>query len=378
MNTKNKRSKGKSAKSNAPRASTTVVVTQQQPRSRPRRPTPQFDFARDSYLATLVDPFGVHGVRVPDEITTPSGCLTLRRRFTIRSIQDGSTGKYAACVAYSPIIESSIKASASYNSTTGSITFGAVSTFADATAAKALMRGYRVVSAGLAIMQTNAMSQNQGRNLCAYFTGNDTVVPFVGSALTDEDVLNGEISEDSPVNSQTICCIKWSPSDGTNFAYHRPNASNTGSVTDAGYFNPGTLVWYADGLSSTSSFEVTVILNVEFLPAKNTFSFCPLLPSLYHVGAMQRALNSPLVTRTFGTTAPENVMISENSNSLGISSFIGQMASNFGNGATDVIGQAARRLGQSLAMAGITAVARRVTQPPLGAGLAGHPLPLQY
>ena len=348
--------------------------------NRPPRPPrgPTFDFQRDGYLGTLVDPFGIHGVKIPDEITNPSGVITLRFRGTLNALQDSAIpGSYAQSIRFTPTIAQAFAVGSTF--TSGNLTYGTNNDFPDAAVISGFARQYRTVSAGLAIQQTNAMSANQGRNLCAYFPGNDRFPVSVSGSVTAAGVLNAEIASDSPVNNQSVCNIKWHPTDTDNYRYHGILNASSGVVGSAGYTNPGQLLWFADGLAANATFEYLVVLNLEFLPSRNTFCITPILPSLYNVKAMERALNSPLAQTSFGVLNPDSIRQSDNSNAWSVSTSAGQLLTNFGGGVQSVLAPYMAKMGAALTMAGLGAMHRRLNNSvPMVAGLAGRPLPIQY
>ena len=363
-----------------------ALIKKENNKNRKKKPRPKFherynhkklkfNPTLDSYSATLANPFGVHGVRIPDDVTHPSCVATLRFRTTVTAVQDGSTGKYAAGAIFSPTVTSPGGLINTYNSTTNTVTTNPWQ-WPDVSAMANMTRKFRVVSAGMGVVSTTAMAANQGRNMCCYFPGADTCQAIVFNSMIVQNVLNAEIAEDKPVNAETVCAIKWSPTDKSNTEYHGPNAQFGGTVGTVNYYNPGQLVWLADGISASASFELLFILNIEFIPVSNTISFLPVLPSFYSAEAMQRALNSPAVARTFTAIAPEDVMVSDMTNNLGVSAFLGQMISYFGTGATQVLSQASFKLGQALALGAVQqgVQAMRRPRPSVMGGILGRPL----
>lgn len=331
----------------------------------------KFDPVRDAWLATLVDPWGVHGVRIPDQITTPSCTASLRYRTTIRPIADGVTGNYAAAFCFFPTIHNGLATGNAYNSTTGTITLGPYFDFTGYGTLSNLSRDYRVVSAGLAVYSTTAMATNQGRNLCAFYQGSDHLVGVDLTTVTAANQLNAENSEDSPINNQMVCSIAWRPSDISTYEYH-DNASTAGGTPENGtFYNPGQLVWYADGIASTSSFEVSCVINVEYVPNQNSVSFLLTLPSRYDVQAMQRALNSSVIARIFGSASPESVMVTSPSNNLGLTTALGSLMSSFGSGAKDALGRFAENIGRSLAGQSLRSLVRQGNSMPVYSSLLG-------
>lgn len=322
------------------------------------KPRGTVSLERDGWLATLANPWGVHGIRIPDEIIAPSATCTFRQRLTLNAVQDGTTGKYATGVAFFPTVRSCYKNVTAYNSTDNRVTFGASSDVSSYGTFNTLSRGYRTVSAGIGIFSSTAMAQNSGRNLCAFYPGNDRTNPPVSSLLPGDTIttfnqLQAENSEDSPINQQMVCSISWVPSDRTNYAFHDNSSYSGGTVPANTIYNNGACIWIADGLTASASFEVHIVINVEFYPNTNSISFFTTLPSRYDVLAMERALNSSLISKMFHTGDPESIMNVTASNNVGLTSMIGQLVSNFGMGAISAIGPYASRIGQYAAFAGM-------------------------
>lgn len=353
------------------------VKTPSRPKSQKKKKSVSFNLERDGWLATLANPWGVHGIRIPDDVISPSATCTIRQRLTLTGVQDGTTGKYACGVVFFPTVTACYKTSSAYDSTSNNVTFNASADVNNFATFNGLSRMYRVVSAGLGVFSSTAMAQNSGRNLCAFFPGSDYTDPIVtssaGQQISTFTMLSAENSEDSPLNRQMVCSISWVPTDTSNYLYHRNNAWSSGTFSSQGRYNNGACVWMADGLSATASFEVHLILNLEFLPSTNAISFFTTLPSLYNVAAMERALNSPLVSRMFHTGDPEAIMTVTASNNVGLTSLIGQLVSNFGSGALGALGPVATYLGRSAAYAGLNRVQMAMSNslPPVRSGLLG-------
>jgi len=218
------------------------------------------------------------------------------------------------------------------------------------------------VSAGLAIYGTNAMAKNQGRNLCAFYPGGDNLPAPLTTSVAAATLLVAENSDDTPLNQQMICSICWVPSDISNYRYHPNNSNALGTPGAATFYNPGTLVWMADGLDSSASFEVVVCLNIEYLPTSNAISFTNVLPSYFNQRAMERALNSQLTSRMFHTGDPESIMETSANNNLGLSNFVGSLFSTFGAGAQSVIKPITFKLGQAAAFAGVNRLGKNIAK----------------
>lgn len=279
---------------------------------------------RFGWKASLLDPFSVHGFRIPDENTYASGVATFRRRLTIGPVQDGTTGNFACGVAFVPTVAASVIGASAYDNSNidPRVFFGTYS--AIGTFPSGLANRYRTVSAGLAVYSTTAFGKNQGRQICAYVPGTDkqtgAIVP--SGSYTQSVMLSLPNVTDKPVNMESPCTISWVPTDPTNYDYHLTTSSTSGTILSNDYYNPGTLMFIATGVDPSASFDVYIVLNVEYLPSSSATSFVDILPSNYDPLAMAEALNSAGESsrRIFNSVPPDSVystVAGENNFSLG-------------------------------------------------------------
>lgn len=289
-----------------------------------------------AWAATLRDPMSVHGVRIPDEITAPSAVVPLNFRFAMNSVQDGATGNYGCGLIWAPTVNNCLRTITTYtlSTTNPTVTCGAPQSFPGYSTFNGLSRGYRVVSAGMAIYSTTAFASNQGKNLCVFYPGNDKTPIPISTFQTVNQTYVAENFDDMPINMKLCCSAVWRPTDRDNYNYHLNNADcMTTAAGTTGYYFPGIFSWMAVGVASTASFEVRLTLNIEYLPNTSTIGFIPFATSRYSAKAMENALNitSPGSTY-FGTIDAESAMITESSNNLGWDSILYQAAIDFGSG----------------------------------------------
>jgi hypothetical protein len=313
-------------------------------------------------MATLADPFSIHGVRIPDATTQVSATATLRDRFTVSPIQDGTTGNYMAGLVYYFTANGSYSTWSAYNSTLKQATpSGASGTMLGLTTLTSLARAYRVVSGGIAIYSTTAMAKNSGRNICVYYPGADKLGNQlgVGNPASFANFLAAENNSDTPLNKEMICSIKWAPSDESNYDYHPVNSGINQSVGTNLYYNPGTAVWISDGVDSSALFEVCVTLNIEYLPGSAVIGFVDCQPSQYNTRAMERALNSPVVRNMFHDVDPSSVFSSTANDDVGLSNTAGSILNTFGSGVGDFLRPYSYKFGQAIARASLGWAAKR-------------------
>jgi len=325
---------------------------------------PKLDLKRDGWLATLANPWSVHGVRIPDDITYPSATCSFRDKFTITPVASSSDAtKFGVAIQWIPTIFQGVTKYTGYNSTTGVYSTPVTTNTNGYTQFSTLSRAYRIVSAGFAVTSTTAMAANQGRYLCASYPGNDHIGPPFTATINDASLLVAENSSDSPLNQQSICSIHWSPSDATNYQYHSTGSSayDAGGPDTKDFYNPGALLWAVNGVDAKASFEVTTIINIEYQPTSNYIGFVMSMPSFYSVAAMQRALNSPLIARTFGSASPEDVMTTSASDNFGLSNVAGQLLTNFGSGVSSVLAPYSYSFGRALTYGGLNYMSNRLS-----------------
>jgi hypothetical protein len=380
MNKKNNRNVRPKRKSN--KVVQTEVIVQTQSRRPPRRTAPQRRVDA-GYLATLVDPWGVRGKRIPDEITHVTGTSQLHARGIIAPIQgSGSDTSYIAGLCFTPSLLNCIQTTsgtgASYAN--GTLTWAtAQDSFVDAAAIQGIARQFRVVSAGLAVWSSAPQSGNQGRNICNFYPGNDRQSPIVGASTTPNTLIKDEINSTTALNQMNVCAIKYHPTDRDNYRYHQCDANHlTANVGTASYFNPGQLVWVGSNVASGISWEYHIVMNIEYLQRTSTISLGDLRSSLYDIDAMMLALNNPLVAKVFGAISPASITESQTSNSWA-DDLTATMGGSLYRGVKNTAAHASEAIGRALVFAGLKAVADRVGAiyngpPPLTAGLLGRPV----
>lgn len=376
-NKRNSRSKNRNQVSRTPEV---IVNNNVRPsiRRKPRGTSRgSINLVEDAWAASLLDPWSIHGVRIPDEVIAPSSTTTLRQRFTLSpTVSSGAGGgtMYGACVSFVPTAYNCWRTQTGYDHITGAFTMGGVNSFSGYTPLLTIARSIRIVSAGIAIFSTTAMSANQGREICVYYPGNDRTAVATTTSISVPSMLTGENSKDSALNEQEVCSMIWTPSDRDNYRYHDVDSASSYTTGAAKYYYPGQFIWAADGLSSSASFEVSLVLNLEYQPLQNYSSFVLSMPSIYNVSAMERALNIVSRSTMFNTANPESIHTSTGNTEFGLSTFAGSLLSSFGGGAASVLAPVASQFGKSLAWGATSALLRgaRNRAPPVFRALTGR------
>lgn len=370
----------KTGKKNKNRSNKDVVIQVRGPTPQKRGklgPSVNPSSVRDGWLASLINPWRVGGFRIPDTLVAPTATATLRDRFTVLPSQDGSTGNYACGVSFTPTVNGSYGQIQTYSSSAGTVSFpsqNGYTTFSQNAAFLNVARDFRVVSAGLAVYSTVASQKSQGRNICVFFPGADDLIRAAQgpASFSFANFLAQANNSDTPTNEMEVCTITWVPSDETNYEFHGTAASSDGvsGVAAFGGYNPGTIIWIANGIDPSASYEVDLVLNIEYHPSTAAISFVNSQPSKCDFAAFQKAINHPVVSNMFHNVGKDSVMIVSPSNNTA------SLTSSFLNGASDYLGgalnDASYRIGQTLAGFGARTASRSV-QSWLMSNMIGRP-----
>lgn len=296
--------------------------------------------SRFGWTASLIDPFGVSGYRIPDAKTAATATAQLRDRITVACIQSASTGQYGAGFMFRPSIANSYSPCTVYTVGTGTFFFataGGYTDFSQRATINALMSDYRVVSAGFNVFSTANFVDNQGRIACAFWPSNTQTVPYGSSSgsVTMASTLTAPNMSDSPMNAQKFCSVTWVPSDVTNYNFNLPPANPDAAGSTNLNNNVGALYFVADGLQQSISFEIEIVINIEYHPVSSAISLVNPRPSRYDVVAMEQALNHPIISNMFHHVPEDSIMTNTaGANSPAASSWIADIGSGF-KGALD-------------------------------------------
>lgn len=365
----------------------TAVVTTKTTASKTSKPSPKkkkgkkkdkngakqalTDLATSGWAATLLDPFGVHGIRVPDDVVTPSSVASFRERITVTPVYDASSGKYCAGVNFYGTLRTAYQTLATYTASSGALSWNPLVDMTGYSTLSTMARRYRVVSYGMAVYATTAMALNQGMNICAFIPGTDKAAPITPASVSALQVV--ENVDVKPLNIQQICSICYVPTDRSNYDYHSVDSSSGTTVGGLSYYNPGSLHWVAPDVDPKASFQVVLAYNIEFLPNSSVMSFVNALASTYNLDAMQMALNSSLVRNVFHSVDPESVTATQPSNDIGLQTTIGSLFSSFGGGVASMANPILHRAGQAIAYAGMNRLANWISPQRNYAAIQGIP-----
>lgn len=228
------------------------------------------------YYLSLMAPWKVQGVKIPDEITCPSFTLQREERVALQQVID-STSVDVTGIA---VVLGGYNTSKDYYVITGS-SAGALtwtpSNGATQSTLVAVASALRVVSAGLTITSEATDNNDAGRFICAFIPGGSNAITFsTGSSqwtipTTIASLLNLPYVTTVPV-SKGFAEVKYIPSDPQALAYVPPSIVPQRSPGATPVY--GILIIAADGLTKGAgiSFEATIFENAEALPAKSNTS----------------------------------------------------------------------------------------------------------
>jgi hypothetical protein len=307
--------------------------------------------ARYGWAASLIDPFTVSGFRIPDEKVYSTCTAQLRDRITVTAKLDTASTAYGAGFIFRPSGQNSYSPALTYVQSTGIYTFpaaGAYTNFFSVGVVNSLASSYRVTSAGLSVFSTANFTDNQGRICCSFVPGNNTTVAYgsTTASIKMSDTLQQPNLSDTPINRQKYCSITWVPSDRTNYEF-RPLGSNPDSSPGSYQNNNiGSLYFLADGLNQPVTFEVEVVLNIEYIPQSAAISVVNPQPSVFDTQAMEYALNHPVVSNMFHHISEDSATTNFSGN-LSTSTATSTIA-DYGAGIWDTVSRGAYAIGDTL------------------------------
>jgi len=260
------------------------------------------------YAQTLLDPFNVRGVKIPDECLTPSIAFTIVDRRTLTVNAQGIAGccygyrSALTAVSVGSLVPVKISSDAGASHVVG-FTFGTAATAADVTAGtlnttgpidlklaqwqasvptvQSLFDKVRLVSAGLNVQFTGNFTNNSGKYTAAFVPRDYS---RVNGGLTHPisylALMPG--ARQVPVSQNTGVTVLYEPldsistdytqiglaPDGTELAW--PVVSATSWRTLLGQAEGGELWVAIDGSVAATTFQVTTVLNYEAIPLKES------------------------------------------------------------------------------------------------------------
>lgn len=241
------------------------------------------------YAASLLNPFGVFGARIPDTDQTPSFCTRTIMRFSISAHANGTpstdncTGFLLNLVPGTLINSGNILFTTTAGSAPSTVQFSTGLVAPNGTTIGALTSTARIVSCGAAIMPTQVIS-NLGGTMTGFSVGQKSTsvisTGFVNTPLTT--ITNQPTQRKCAVAWNDPCSIAYAPSGGPVYHTYRPAADNTGE---------GQLGFFAQNLPPTASFDVVVVINLECTPLNASQGVVDVKPSPANFRALEIASN---------------------------------------------------------------------------------------
>ena len=306
----------------------------------------------DPYFASLVDPFEVRGVKIPDLVSLPSNCFSIVQRTTLTANANGVCGlTYGLSQLGGGVIATGSLIPMNFNSATYDwivgCKLGTAATSTDlfvggsavgqATAFKypsgiwdstsgivpSYYSGARLVSAGFVINYTGQPLNAQGRIVCVSAPRKTfRSATQSGAGFSIDTLLGHPSAKIGFVNQLKGMTVVYQPQDPVSFTY----ATDLGyafSSADAANVYSNNEEWLGseifmiiDGaVASTSAFQVTAVLNFEGTPKKNAYTLVGAgSPSPIDSMAIENAMRAiqELDPVTVGTSKQDNSMVLSN------------------------------------------------------------------
>jgi len=231
------------------------------------------------YFQSLLAPWKVQGVKIPDAITTPSFCIQQEQRLSLSQIVD-ATGNDVVGVAIILGSEGTMKDYYQITASSGGTwTWTAQPSWASSSDISAVASALRVVSAGCTITGDFSQNANGGRFITAFVPGGaagGSNIYYNGSAwvftqtATSSNLLKLPFISTIPAN-KGFAEIRYIPTDPLSLTYTSPAAVPYRSNNSPLY---GAFLLLCEGLTkgAAANFEVTFYQNLECLPLSSQTS----------------------------------------------------------------------------------------------------------
>lgn len=246
------------------------------------------------YSASLVDPWGTLGSKIPDAVTTASFTThsVIRGTFPASTLLAGSGFANGALLDIKPgvaLTGNSVLFPVSPGSLPDMIRFGAPSKpIPNAGGLNTNASAIRVVSAGLAITYTGSLLNTQGTIIAGFLPRGSSPAFNASNDYSLTTFLNKPHIKQCTVQYGKPCSVTWTPPEISQNFYRF--SSDTDGL--------GQLFVVAFGLNGTgSSFDISTVINWEALPNENAQGLIPVTTSSCSFRAMEIAANV-LATRS--------------------------------------------------------------------------------
>lgn len=269
------------------------------------------------YLQTILDPWNVRGVRVPDIITTPSGTFSIRDQRTLTVNANGLCGilygmgisgvfpTYTPCGALCPYntglptlgayavgVRLGANSSSSSILAAGSANIQLSKFDSSVSSVATLYSSVRLVSFGVSIQYTGSALSAKGKITMAsepretYGQSNKVA----NASLTLDDIAALRSSSVTSVPLKGGASAVYFPQDATSVSYYSTQ-TNYGLLAFPRAVLGGEVYCVVDGATANETFFVTAVWNFEGIPFSNQLDLVATQPSKADPLAMSHASN---------------------------------------------------------------------------------------
>jgi hypothetical protein len=249
------------------------------------------------YAQTLVDPWNVYDIKVPDMASFPSTTIHVVEEQTFVNT-GGDCIEFTVCPAIAPAQNATdplaplkwrmnTVAGGNLPSWTGGANLGCF-TWTDYTTLSTKYSGWRCVSAGIQLEYVGTSLTDQG-----FFLGN-VMHPFANYTHAAGPVLVGTIDKSSTTNRFGVrdgLSIVWAPLDNTDLEYRGCGSVCYSNTTDfhGAYAEVPTMIAQARGIAANQVVRARVVANFEVIPGYNTMGASTSAPAVFNPRALNQA-----------------------------------------------------------------------------------------
>lgn len=247
--------------------------------------------AMNPYLNTVLNPFEVQGVRIPDLICFPSVCFSTVDRGTTAVTAGGTFGVFYMVGTLNACVQLNTAAS-----TSPALTWAAATGLSAFTTINSTYDRVRPVSAGLAVKYMGTPLSAQGRFIISFLPGN------TGATLpgTSVNAILARPYTQTKLASSAYSQVLYFPLDPNCYVYQAPT----------GAWSYGNLVIVGDGMTAAATVEYTIVVNWEATPQLSSLSLTR--PEVSRSDPIELAHASNIISNTVPTIQPEKVKPADN------------------------------------------------------------------
>jgi hypothetical protein len=254
----------------------------------------------NTYLHALLDPFGIHGVQVPDFSCEESACFYSVYRNVLTVGTGGctgaifgiaSSGTYPTLTPFGGLVPYNTGTADAYsvgmilaqnmaaaNMIVNTPTNIKLTNFNSGTASiPTNFSRVRLASFGVRISYIGNLLQSQGKITVAYAPTGTLTNKIANATLALSDILQLPKSQVVSVPLVGNAAVMWRPTDFLDQNYCQVGASAPAILPSSTFLPSGCapceIYVFVDGAVSTQTFFVEAVFNYEAIPTNNTLSF---------------------------------------------------------------------------------------------------------